>query len=52
MKKKSYVMPQMAVIELKISHGLLAGSSINMDNQEFDLDVDEGPDDFDAEYAD
>ena len=42
MKKKAYVMPQMAAIGLKMSHGLLAGSSINMDvNQEFELEVDE-----------
>ena len=58
MKKKAYVMPQMAVIGLKMSHGLLAGSSINMDvNQEFELKVDEDFNDpyydyYDAEEAD
>ena len=58
MKKKAYVMPQMAVIGLKMSHGLLAGSSINMDvNQEFEFEVDEDFNDpyydyYDAEEAD
>ena len=58
MKMKAYVMPQMAVIGLKMSHGLLAGSSINMDvNQEFELEVDEDFNDpyydyYDAEEAD
>jgi hypothetical protein len=58
MKKKAYVMPQMAAIGLKMSHGLLAGSSINMDvNQEFELEVDEDFNDpyydyYDAEEAD
>ena len=58
MKKKAYVMPQMAAIGLKMSHGLLAGSSINMDvNQEFELEVDEDfndpyYDNYDAEEAD
>jgi hypothetical protein len=58
MKKKAYVMPQMAVIGLKMSHGLLAGSSINMDvNQEFELEVHEDFNDpyydyYDAEEAD
>ena len=52
MKKKAYVMPQMAVIGLKMSHGLLAGSSINMDvSQEFELEVADY-DYYDAEEAD
>ena len=54
MKKKAYVMPQMAVIGLEKSHGLLAGSSAS---QEFELGVYENfedPDDdyYDAEEAD
>lgn len=55
MKKKAYVKPQMTVIGLKMSHGLLAGSSINMDvYQEFELEVDEDSEDpyCDAEEAD
>ena len=58
MKKKSYVMPQLAVIELNISHGLLAGSNITVDlESEFDLEVDEDFEDpyyidIDAEDAD
>ena len=53
MKKKAYVMPQMAVIGLKMSHGLLAGSSINMDViQEFELEVDEDFEDPDYDYYD
>ena len=57
-------MPMMAgvgdefTLGLKMSHGLLAGSSINMDvNQEFELEVDEDFNDpyydyYDAEEAD
>lgn len=49
MKKKAYVMPQMAAIGLKKSHGLLAGSNVN---QEFELEVDEDFEDPDYDYYD